>query len=128
MRHFQLFAFAVFLCNAATWAAEPPAPGNGQLHETSEGVVVWSDAADQWLDIESFWLEFSASNDGKNWGLRSEYPEYSQLSERDVLLIELAQGRCLMYFWHGRWRRAQDVWRWDEAFNEQLGCPYVFDE
>ena len=43
------------------------------------------------------------------------------------MMVELAQGPCLMEFFHSRWRRANDVRRWDESHNEFGGCPYVFD-
>ena len=66
-------------------------------------------------------------NSGKHWGRSATYPPYNDVNERDTLLVELEQGSCLMYFWHSRWRRAQDVWRWDEQQNAVLGCPYVFD-
>jgi len=32
-----------------------------------------------------------------------------------------------MEFIHERWRRANDVRRWDDAFNDYAGCPHVFD-
>lgn len=31
-----------------------------------------------------------------------------------------------MEFFHNRWRRANDVRRWDPLFNEHGGCPDVF--
>jgi hypothetical protein len=33
-----------------------------------------------------------------------------------------------MQFHHEKWRRAQDVNRWDDKFNLYGGCPYVFDD
>ena len=36
-------------------------------------------------------------------------------------------NRGLMYFFHRRWRRANDVWRWDPSFNRYSGCATVFD-
>ena len=73
------------------------------------------------------WSSYARSNEGKFWGRGTEYPPYAQVNEHDTFLIELDQGPCLMYFFHSRWRRAQDVRRWDPTFNEILGCPYVFD-
>ncbi len=79
------------------------------------------------MEPENFWLEAAEQASGKHWGQGSEYPEYRLVGEHDTVLVVLPQGSCLMYFFHERWRRAQDVRRWDEAQNELLGCPHVFD-
>ena len=52
---------------------------------------------------------------------------YEEVKEFDTLVIELEQGNCLMQFYHSRWRRANDVQRWNDIFNEYGGCPYVFE-
>lgn len=78
-------------------------------------------------DIEAFWKEYAKSKGGLTWGESSTYPEYDRVKEGDTILIHVAQGPCLMEFFHSRWRRANDVWRWSEAVNEYGGCPYVFD-
>ena len=36
--------------------------------------------------------------------------------------VEVEQGPCLLEFFQSRWRRANDVRRWDEAMNEVAGC------
>ncbi|MDX1406343.1 MAG: hypothetical protein R3192_17540, partial [Woeseiaceae bacterium] len=64
---------------------------------------------------------------GLTWGRRTDYPPYDQVDELDTMIIELESGPCLMEFFHTRWRRANDVRRWDAAFNEYGGCPNVFD-
>ena len=122
----RILAF-ILLLSAAAYAEKPVDPNNGQLYFGGSKVQAWSGSAEQWLSVEAFWLAFAETNDGRFWGRSADYPPYGDLNERDALLVELEQGTCLMYFWHGRWRRAQDVWRWDDAFNEQLGCPFVFD-
>lgn len=78
-------------------------------------------------DIEAFWLEYSDARGGLTWGTGTEYPLYSQVEEGDTFLVQLSQGPCLMEFFHSRWRRANDVRRWDETMNDFGGCPYVFD-
>ncbi|MEM7020091.1 MAG: hypothetical protein AAF512_22465, partial [Pseudomonadota bacterium] len=60
------------------------------------------------------------------WGQGTEYPSYKDVSEFDTFIVELDSGACLMEFFHSRWRRAQDVRRWDEKFNAYGGCPDVF--
>jgi hypothetical protein len=79
------------------------------------------------IDIEAFWISYSESKGGLTWGRTDTYPEYSQVKEGDTLLIEVKQGPCLMEFFHSRWRRANDVRRWNPSVNEYGGCPYVFD-
>jgi hypothetical protein len=124
----RIFIFVVaVIFNATAFAARPTEASNGQLYHGSDEVQVWSTDAEQWLPVEDFWLAFAKGNDGKFWGRSGNYPPFGELDERDSFLVELDQGVCLMYFWHGRWRRAQDVWRWDEGFNQLLSCPYVFD-
>lgn len=78
-------------------------------------------------NVELFWQRYIASKGGLTWGRSSEYPDYDKVKEGDTFMVELKQGSCLMEFFHGRWRRANDVWRWGEAMNEYAACPYVFD-
>lgn len=85
--------------------------------------VVWQKGT----DIEAFWLAYAESKGGLTWGKSSEYPEYEKVKEGDTFIVEVAQGPCLMEFFHERWRRANDVRRWHESVNEYGGCPYVFD-
>lgn len=89
-----------------------------------------STSAPEWskgIDIESFWMDYANSRGGLTWGATTEYPEYEKVKEGDTILIQLEQGSCLMEFFHRRWRRANDVRRWDESVNEYGGCPYVFN-
>lgn len=88
---------------------------------------IWNDSLEQWTDVESFWLRYADSNGGLTWGRSSEYPEYSKVKEHDTLIIELKQGPCLMEFFHKRWRRANDVRRWDKQLSDYGGCSHVFD-
>ncbi len=97
---------------------------NKQLESsTNEPAVTWQ----QGTDIEAFWDRYASSNGGLTWGKTDTYPEYEKVKEGDTILIELEQGPCLMEFFHSRWRRANDVRRWDESVNAYGGCPYVFD-
>lgn len=78
-------------------------------------------------DIEAFWSTYAESKGGLTWGKSANYPDYDKVKEGDTFLVELKQGNCLMEFFHSRWRRANDVRRWDESVNEYGGCPHVFD-
>ncbi len=84
----------------------------------------------QWqadADIETFWLKYAESKGGLTWGQSTIYPEYNQVNEGDTFMVELDQGLCLMEFFHNRWRRANDVRRWDDSHNAHGGCPFVFN-
>lgn len=84
----------------------------------------------QWqpnTDIEAFWVAYAESKGGLTWARAAEYPEYNLVKEGDTFVVELKQGPCLMEFFHNRWRRANDVRRWDDSINDYGGCPYVFD-
>ena len=102
-------------------------PANGQVRGEGGAAQVWSAGQTAWVSPEAFWLEFAPTTQGKYWGRSSDYPAYAEVSEHDTLMIEVDGEPCLMYFFHQRWRRAQDVRRWDPAFNELLACPRVFD-
>ena len=108
--------------------AQSDAPTDGQWRDASAGEsMAWDANTGEWLDPESFWLSYAERHGGLTWGRRTEYPPYAEVNELDTMIIELDSGPCMMQFFHTRWRRANDVRRWDEAFNEYAGCPYVFD-
>lgn len=91
--------------------------------QTQISNIVWQ----QGVDIEKFWQRYVKANGGLTWQESTEYPDYSKVSEGDTFLVKLPQGTCLMEFFHSRWRRANDVRRWDDSVNEYGACPYVFD-
>lgn len=101
---------------------------HGYVNKNISGKLqVWNADNTEWNDIELFWSNFSKINKAKSWGHSVTYPKYEEVKEFDTLVIELEQGNCLMQFYHARWRRANDVQRWNDAFNEYGGCPYVFE-
>lgn len=107
-----------------------PVPGSrsGEVRELDGGdFLAWSESDQRWLSPEAFWLAYAESHDGLTWGRGTEYPPYAEVNETDLFLVETPQGSCLMEFWHERWRRANDVRRWNPMFNDYGGCPYVFD-
>ncbi len=99
------------------------APDKTEEALANEPAVVWLPG----MNIEAFWLQYADSKGGLTWGKSSSYPDYDKVKEGDTLLIELEQGPCLMEFFHSRWRRANDVWRWDDSINAYGGCPHVFE-
>lgn len=120
--------FLILIMSMIMFSASAENAIHGDTSMDKQGnVTVWSEGAQAWLDVESFWMEYVTSNGGLTWDRSSEYPEYSKVKERDTFIVELSQGPCLMEFFHERWRRANDVVRWNEKLNEVAGCPYVFD-
>lgn len=115
------------LATAPARAAELDVPGNGQVRGAGAAAEIYSEAAGAWVSPEAFWLAVAKQTRGRFWGRRADYPPYADVDEHDTLLVELEQGSCLMYFFHSRWRRAQDVRRWDAKQNGLAGCPHVFD-
>ena len=110
--------------------AERLGPGerDGEIDTLNDGsFMAWDAENEQWLNPDNFWASFAARERGKNWGSGTEFPPYDAVNEHDAFLLEVDEGPCLMYFFHTRWRRANDVWRWDPVFNEYGGCPHVFD-
>jgi hypothetical protein len=87
----------------------------------------WDRDTAQWVGIERFWVLYAERRGGLTWGRGADYPDYAKVKEGDTFVVEVAQGPCLMEFFHERWRRANDVRRWDDALNDYAGCPYVFD-
>jgi len=101
---------------------------HGELRDLEfGGVAAWDSVQDQWMTPHAFWQAYARASDGRSWGARPDYPVFKRVQEGDTLLIELESGSCLMEFFHSRWRRANDVRRWDPGFNEYGGCPNVFD-
>ncbi len=96
---------------------------NDKGQKSSVNEVIWQTG----LDTEKFWRDYAKSKGGLTWGQSSQYPEYAKVKEGDTFMVEVAQGICLMEFFHNRWRRANDVRRWDDSINEYSGCPNVFD-
>lgn len=93
----------------------------------SVGLEAWDLQHKEWVSIEAFWIRYTDRRGGITWGRRTDYPPYAEVKELDTMIIELESGSCLMEFFHTRWRRANDVRRWDAAFNNYAGCRYVFD-
>jgi len=87
----------------------------------------WDSQVQEWVTIEQFWKNYGQSRGGITWGEAAEYPTYSKVKEHDTFMVKLDSGLCLMEFFHGRWRRANDVKRWNPGFNDFGACPHVFD-
>ncbi len=101
---------------------------DGDVRVLQDGAfLAWNAQTDEWQTPVAFWRSIQARGRGKNWGEGQRYPTYRDVSEHDSFLVHTVNGPCLMYFFHTRWRRANDVWRWGDEFNRYGGCPTVFD-
>ncbi len=120
---------AFLLCLlSATAAAQAPGSRDGEVRATRGGEFqAWNDAIGEWQSPVAFWESYASRRGGLTWGRGTEYPEYGKVKEFDTFMVLVPQGPCLMEFFHSRWRRANDVRRWDPAFNDYGGCPNVFD-
>lgn len=123
------FLTLFFLAIAAAPAlAQEPGGRDGEVRAAADGeFVAWDAERGEWLAPVAFWQSFAARGRGKAWPSGTDYPPYRSVSEHDTFLVQTEAGPCLMYFFHTRWRRANDVWRWDAAFNRYGGCPTVFE-
>lgn len=109
-------------------AAKLMRQNDGEVRTNADGSLeAWDAREEEWVNLEQFWDRYAARRGGLTWGRRFDYPRYQEVDELDTMIIELESGPCLMEFFHTRWRRANDVRRWDATFNEYGGCPYVFD-
>lgn len=120
-----LAAAAVSGCAASTLA-----PGNrdGQVHVEPDGqFLVWDAGERRWLETEAYWLSVAKRRAGRNWPRARRLPPPDEVDEHDMILLQMDLGNCLMYFTHGRWQRANDVFDWGEELDHFGGCPHVFD-
>ncbi len=120
-------ALGLIALSASVTAAPKQGDYHGQVISEGKQTLAWHQAKANWLSIDAFWQDWVQNRASKNWPSSREYPIYDQVNETDTFLIQLDSGTCMMEFWHGRWRRANDVRRWDEKFNDYSACPYVFD-
>jgi hypothetical protein len=124
---YTLFALAFVLTFSSFFSnAQEKGKRNGQAIEVDDSLLIWHVGSETWMSVEDFWMMYADENGGLKWGQRESYPPYEQVQELDKIIIRLAQGECLMEFFHERWRRANDVRRWDPKLNEHGGCPHVF--
>lgn len=124
-----LFVSVVLLAGCMDGGAGNPAgPSDGEVQTLENGTQeAWNAETQTWVGLAAFWDQYAERRGGYTWGVREDYPPYAEVEEFDTMLVQLDSGPCMMMFFHSRWRRANDVRRWDDAFNEYGGCPYVFD-
>jgi hypothetical protein len=128
MRELLYFILVMMALYSASATAQENVSADGQVRETEAGVIqAWDAMKSEWVSAEAFWRHYADRRGGLTWGSRTEYPPYSKVKEFDTMIINVPRGPCLMEFFHTRWRRANNVQRWSEKFDEYGGCPYVFD-
>lgn len=100
---------------------------HGEVVEKNNKQLAWDESTKKLVSLEEFWRAYAKRNGGLTWGESETYPPYSQVKEFDLFMVKIDGQICLMEFFHERWRLANDVRRWDPAFNDYSGCPKVFD-
>ena len=83
----------------ALTSSEVAAQTHGQVMSADTDLEAWNAMGGQWQPVEAWWLAYAS----------------------------VSEGRASCIFSHNRWRRAQDVRRWDPVFNQILVCPTVCD-
>lgn len=126
----RVIAIVIVFLLAGGCAKDAPSPGerDGQVHVRPDAsFLAWDSVSHDWVSPEEFWTRFGERRRGKNWPSDTKFPLFTEVKEHDTILLQTKTGPCLMYFFHTRWRRANDVWRWAPEFNNYGGCPTVFD-
>lgn len=111
----------------STLAMAAPGSRNGEIQAQHGELRAWDTASQQWLMPVDFWYNYAAQNSARNWERSATFPPYEQVQEHDTFMAETESGPCLMEFFHSRWRRANDVRRWDSQFNTYAGCGRIFE-
>jgi hypothetical protein len=105
-------------------SAQPP---HGAVRDAADAFEAYDASTGRWLSPESFWDAHVGLGRGRHWGRGAAYPPYADVAEFDTFIVEIDEGACLMEFFHQRWRRANDVRRWNDRFNTYGACARVFD-
>ena len=121
------FIMVLLTAVVVTGCASTDSPPVKTQESPAGDLMLWSDKDSKYVGVETFWRQYADTRGGLTWGEGRDYPEYAKVKEFDTFLVEVDQGKCLMEFFHSRWRRANDVRRWHDKVNEYGGCPYVFD-
>jgi len=116
-------------CSSSAVSKETGSSGyrNGEIVSQNEKKVVWHENTKTFLTPIEFWHAYAKENGGLTWGQSRNYPNYDDVKEFDLFMVELDSGVCLMEFYHSRWRRANDVRRWDIGFSDISACSDVFN-
>lgn len=128
MKSVLLGTIIVFLLGVSPCVLSQQAKDGQVFQNVDDNLIAWDAQQEKWMTIEKFWLAFVNRTGGLTWAEDIEYPDYDKVKEFDTFMVRMRQGKCLMQFHHQKWRRAQDVNRWDEKFNLYGACPYVFDQ
>ena len=100
---------------------------HGEVSIIDNKEVVWNKELKHWQGIEEFWRAYAQKNGGLRWKDSRIFPQYSKVKEFDLFMAKNDEGLCLMEFFHERWRRANDVRRWDDKFNEYEACATILN-
>lgn len=124
MKKLIKFTFIFLLTTNSVFAMEY---SHGEVVFKNGQQLAWDEQSKIFIDLETFWRVYAKRNGGLTWGESKTYPPYNDVKEFDLFMVKIGNEICLMEFFHERWRRANDVRRWDDEFNNFSACSKVFD-
>lgn len=118
MKKYGLTACGIMLCILAGPCVSAQglerAQAEGQVRSVDQTLAaVWNAEAQAWQSSESHWEHYAVRHSGNDWGGRRGFRPYDQINELTTVIFELRSSACLKEFSHSRWRRANDVRRWN---------------
>ncbi len=100
---------------------------HGEVIIKNNTELAWDEKEKKLVSLETFFRNYAKRNGGLTWGESENYPPYDKVYEYDLFMVKIGNEICLMEFYHERWRRANDVRRWHDTFNEFSACSKVFN-
>lgn len=123
------FAIHVIVASLSLTVAYPALASiaHGSARDAGDAFEAYDAGTNRWLSPDDFWRAQVERSGARHWGEGERYPPYADVAEHDTFLVNIDGQTCLMAFFHRRWRRANDVWRWNDRFNTYGACARVFD-
>ncbi len=123
------FAIHVIVASLSLAFIDPAlaSTAHGSVRDAGGSFEAYDSHTNRWLAPDDFWRTQVERGRARHWGEGERYPPYADVAEHDTFLVVHDGKTCLMEFFHRRWRRANDVWRWDDRFNSYGACAVVFD-
>ncbi|MEM9386371.1 MAG: hypothetical protein AAGA68_15040 [Pseudomonadota bacterium] len=112
----------------ASWAQStqaPALPANGEARddpETRAGFRVYFAPLGIWLEPDVFWYRWADEKKAFLWNGSEQPPEGPEVEEGHMVIVERADGPCLLVRKDKRWRKAGTVYGWGERLRAYGGC------
>ena len=105
----------------------------GKERESAQGDIEIHDGngfVDVWTFLEGQKQDRITRHGTVDYGILTaeNYPEYDTVNEWDFVTEQLSDGsKCMMVFYHERWRRFTDVLALSDQLRTYQGCARVFE-